>query len=369
MVTINAKSKGGGGGALVKRNSAGDTLDVILLDLFEAEDVNGFEVDKNNDKSTNDQVEDALSRLKSVDFDLWYESKRMWKIVKNNQVALKPNIRIEPPSDANSRFIKDGYKLEGMMYFDDFSNNLFLKQELFDFQKTNTEKAASLVHETIFKVWRNHNRYSDGTNIRNNDSTLVRKITGCLFTNKISECLNLESDYVVMPKSKDPYHEKMAPFVCKSAPGPTQTIMHVLFKPTEESGSPYIDRTKNYGAIEQLVDIATRQSFTHYVAEYYIVDQIDGAPLMDKPSDIGSPYHSPYSIDLTGVPLQNPYFDKNDLKPYTGNRGKIWSYIDTLEKSGHWYFDTTTKGPAILFEIGDARNSGKKVKLNCSRIR
>ena len=206
---------GGGGGAFVKRDAAGQILDVDLLDLFEVEEIKGYKVVKNNDRAVNEQVEAILLLLKSIDYTAWSDTTQAWQIVKTHQRLTKVGIKIEKPADAHNRFHKDGYEFEGMMYFDDLSDLLYINKEIFEAQKTNTEKAAALVHESIYKGWRTHH-------LEEHDSTLARTITGCLFTTEPLKCLNLAPNPGRLPA---PVGKDTRTVMCKSAPGPHQTVL------------------------------------------------------------------------------------------------------------------------------------------------
>ena len=72
------------------------------------------------------------------------------------------------------------------MYFDDLRKTLIISAELFNFQKTNTEIAASYFHEALYKTLRDQG-YAGGK-----DSVLTRNIVGCLFSEKdTGDCLHL----------------------------------------------------------------------------------------------------------------------------------------------------------------------------------
>ena len=104
--------------------------------------------------------------------------------VQGHQVQASPNLEILPPSDAKNKFVKVGCPLEGMMFYDDSRKKLVIKPDIFNAQPSKTERAASYVHESIYKALR------DGYSV--SDSRLARQITGCLFTNSPEACLNLK---------------------------------------------------------------------------------------------------------------------------------------------------------------------------------
>ncbi|MGZ3711530.1 MAG: hypothetical protein ACXVBE_07225 [Bdellovibrionota bacterium] len=177
-------SDGGGGGAFVCRNADKSVKNTELLDLFEAREVSGLEIRKNEEKSVEVQIKEAIDFLTGIESDLGDRTREAWEFIKKNSTEGSPSLVILPPTDAFTKFAKKDCPLEGMMYFDDARKKLVIKHDIFDGQASKTEQAASMVHESLYKVFR---EYYSAT-----DSRLTRQITGCLFTVNPQLCLNLK---------------------------------------------------------------------------------------------------------------------------------------------------------------------------------
>lgn len=172
----------GGGGAFVCRNADGSVRDSELLDLWEANVVRKWPISRSNE-SVDAQIEKALTRLASIDPTFaTYISAEVREIQASYEV-LPSNIAVAPPTDALNGYMKPGCPLEGMMYFDGDLNRMRLSGNIFDNLLSNTDKAASFLHEAIYKHYRD--------SFMDSDSRHSRKLVGCLFSS--AECMKKNS--------------------------------------------------------------------------------------------------------------------------------------------------------------------------------
>ena len=182
-------ANGGGGGAYVCRDSSGKITNAELLDLFEAREVSGRTIVYDESKSIETQVEEALAKVTLIHSQLGGEALAVWKYIQTHQSprGRSGSLDIDPPDDANSNLKKKvngvSCPLEGMMFYDDIRDRLVMKWETFDAQQSKTEKAASYVHESIYKAMR--------TLFSQQNSGMARMMTGCLFTDDYVNCMNL----------------------------------------------------------------------------------------------------------------------------------------------------------------------------------
>ncbi|WP_413585004.1 hypothetical protein [Bdellovibrio sp. HCB274] len=160
----------GGGGAMVCRNVYNYISSAELLDIWEANNIRGERIVYTSE-SVDQQVNLAIGKLMAANPAFGTEVLNAYKIVLANQVNLPPNIALAPPKDANTAYQKPGCTLEGMMLFDDQSNKLYIDRAIFSVL-SDTDKAAALMHESVYKVLRS---YGDQNSIRS------RAIVGRLF--------------------------------------------------------------------------------------------------------------------------------------------------------------------------------------------
>ncbi len=188
----------GGGGAFACWNADGTIRDAELVDLWEARNLDGQEIPTfPQDKW--EQASGAVARLrefhpglaKVVDLDL--------AVVRQKFFFVPPNVQLAPPNDVNPIYQKPGCPLFGMMYFDNVRGRLAVDQKIFGALLSETERAAALVHEAVYKTMR-ENRL-----IRAKDSVSSRKIVGCLFARDYHSCLGYEPRSTKVPAEGDLY--------------------------------------------------------------------------------------------------------------------------------------------------------------------
>ena len=189
---------GGGGGAYVCR-SGGSIQSAELLDLFEAREASGQKIVYDENTPVGAQADKALAKLKTIHPGLAESAAIALNFIREpgHIVEASASLNIAPPLDAISNLNKSvngvNCPLEGMMYYNDLRQRLIIKPEIFNAQKSKTEKAAAYVHEAIYKALRDDFNAETSTN--------ARLLTGCLFSDNVANCLNLKK--IVLPKGLD----------------------------------------------------------------------------------------------------------------------------------------------------------------------
>lgn len=179
--TAQAKHGGtssGGGGAFVCRNPDGTVASAELLDLFEAREINGIAVTA-SDEPFLDQAEKAVERIGFFDPVFAAEVDKNVAFVLEHQHVLSDAVTIPPPNDANPNYQKTGCPLEGMMYFDGERNELMINPRIFSGLISETERAAAILHEAIYKTLREKDYKPDTT------SNQTRTLVGFIFNDNL----------------------------------------------------------------------------------------------------------------------------------------------------------------------------------------
>lgn len=176
----------GGGGALVCRDGNGIILSSHLLDLWEGEQLLNLNIIKTNE-SVDMQVNRALEKLGKADSLLASKTYDLMIPLFSHARILGDDVSLPAPTDADSRYQKKGCPLEGMMYYDGELDQLQIDQTVFNKLATNTDIAASKIHEAIYYVIRNR-IVPNSFNHTPRNSVPVRKLVACLFSSN-KECL------------------------------------------------------------------------------------------------------------------------------------------------------------------------------------
>jgi len=210
---------GGGGGAFVCNLHdfilQNDIRDSELLDLWEAQNVENdwpdsekphtLTIKSTNEISVNKQIEKALNKLRVLDQNLYERVLADLKYVMNPKnieiVDLKKKF-IQPPKDAhdvygqpNDLHPQEVCPLKGMMYFNNKTKKLQIDPLIYSKLKNNTNIAASMTHEAIYKTFRETSGHTD--------SILTRKLNGCLYAEE--DCLNIKKPGVDLPTDRPVY--------------------------------------------------------------------------------------------------------------------------------------------------------------------
>ena len=179
---------GGGGGAYVCRNPKGKILESRLVDLWEAENTpfqwphktGKLHITYTNKVSAEEQFSAAMKKLATADASLAKEVEEEKNAIFANKNSLDPSISISLPDDLKAGYFPSGCPAEGMMFFNGDSNQLDIKDEIFDKLKTKTDIAAAWAHEAIYKIFREKANHTT--------SRLTRRLVACLFSDDL-ECV------------------------------------------------------------------------------------------------------------------------------------------------------------------------------------
>ncbi len=178
----------GGGGAFVCRDQAGKIQDSELLDLWEAREIEGWNIPYNSE-DVDLQISKALLKLKSIDESFYQKLLPTISTIQKNAQQLPGGVSIQPPSDALNKYGKTGCSFEGMMLYDGDYDRLMINSQVFSHLLNNTNIAAAWVHESIYKVFRDAMGHADSRN--------ARKLTACLFAT--DDCHGLAVSQKVSP--------------------------------------------------------------------------------------------------------------------------------------------------------------------------
>lgn len=165
---------GNGGVSVVCRNNAKKIISAQILDIYEGEVRFGKVYDDALDVET--RLELVAHRLKDYPVFL--------KILKDeiemaNQAILfvKDGNTLTPTNDAFPAIVKNGCDLEQLANYTDDPQDLLVSKEIYQNLKTQ-DKAALLVHEAIYKMFRENG---------SKDSRLARRLTAELISKNPSE--------------------------------------------------------------------------------------------------------------------------------------------------------------------------------------
>lgn len=192
---------GGGGGGFICRTENGKIKPhgVELLDLWEGRNNElpwGSQVKKLNIPYTNEpvdlQINRAMQKLFKIDPALYEKVVNDLNYIKTHRDPLSPNKIIYPPVDALNTYGKPGCPLGGMMYFDGYTKKLVVDEPIFQELQDNTNIAASLTHEAIYKAYRDLNV------IALQDSTPARRLNACLYST--DDCVGFKENALTLPR-------------------------------------------------------------------------------------------------------------------------------------------------------------------------
>lgn len=187
-------STGGGGSAFVCRSPAGEIQKTVFLDLWEAQQVYGWPVLKNNQQTARAQIRSALLKLKTIDPVLARETANIVERIQDTAVFLGANVDFAIPEDAKAKYFDPNCQLSGMLYFDDQFNKLFISNPIFEKLESQTEVAAAWIHEAIYKILR--------SKLAQTTSMSTRVLVGCLFSTS-SSCLKENNLSLIFSGYKD----------------------------------------------------------------------------------------------------------------------------------------------------------------------
>lgn len=163
---------GGGGGSIVCRDAQGKITSAEILDLYEGR-VQYSYIQRISQDSVDKQVEDVVERLsfgRGPSFKSYLMSYA--RFVSNSKVILPDGTGLLPVNDANNIIVPKNCQIEQLANFTN-QNQVLVNGEIYN-ALDNTNKAALIVHEALYKIFRMY-----GTT----NSTRARKSVALGFSN------------------------------------------------------------------------------------------------------------------------------------------------------------------------------------------
>jgi hypothetical protein len=202
----------GGGGAFVCRpleNNKTYISKAMLVDLWESQNTPfrwrkpltpndktnlRIIINKTNDISVEQQVSNAINNIAQLNEDLAQATRGELNEILLNLNPLPNGISLTIPNDLQVDYYPDNCPPEGMLRYNGQSKQLDIKTSIFEKLESNTDVAASYIHEALYKVFR-----QSGSPTAQNNSTLVRRFVACVFS---EQCMNLVLNKNRAPSSK-----------------------------------------------------------------------------------------------------------------------------------------------------------------------
>ncbi|MBA2404814.1 MAG: hypothetical protein H0V66_08590 [Bdellovibrionales bacterium] len=189
----------GGGGAYVCRSN-GEITKSHLVDLWESENIDfpwpQLRKTKLNINYTASSwktiLNGALKNLDQIDPNLSNQVRIEIKEIIANIYLLPADVSITVPSDLLTNYFPRGCAPEGMMYYENDFQRVNINKEIFDKLATQTDIAASYLHEAIYKVLRDSKH-------KHFNSKGTRRLVACLFD---KDCYSAKFSY---PKDRIVY--------------------------------------------------------------------------------------------------------------------------------------------------------------------
>jgi hypothetical protein len=175
MNSFAGNEKGNGGGV----HFCGVEERLELYDIYEAQARYGYKiVDKK--LSVENTLQFAVDKISKNNSFIGRKVKEQIDYLKNSHMIVRAKVKLTPIGDANILLTDEGCSYKQLANWDEVSGNLIIKKEYFD-QMDNLNKAAFLIHETLYKVGRDLNlleQAEDGSTT----SDTVRMIVGEIFS-------------------------------------------------------------------------------------------------------------------------------------------------------------------------------------------
>ena len=171
-ISSHASRESHGGGAIVCQDG------VFLYDLYEAtlpeeHSWGGLNIVR-TEETEEAQINKALERLGA------WTSPSLRQLVEAAYIKARKIVRRPPPGsmidrprDVENEFMRIGCELKGVASYNDGKNRLSIDPDLYK-RMPPTDRAALWIHESIYKIWRDH--------MGAEDSTFIRKMVGHLFS-------------------------------------------------------------------------------------------------------------------------------------------------------------------------------------------
>lgn len=169
---LGGTSSTGGGGSAIRCERDGKSW-AELTDFWEALYLEKLDLFRTEAPVT-DQLSDALERLKIANLLFYRDVVESFQYVNANKVYLPPPYGLKPPPDVNPIFDIPGCVVDGYMYYDGDRQMVYISQKNDELLVSNSDRAGGIIHEAIYKSFRD--LYKDTNSVR------TRRLVGWLFS-------------------------------------------------------------------------------------------------------------------------------------------------------------------------------------------
>ncbi len=290
---ISAGTKdGGGGGVYLCRDSAGQVQKALLADLWEATETpfrwphkRGAILLNRTQEAAQIQYARALAKLASADPVLAAEVEKERKAIWGNVNFLREEMMISVPDDLKVGYYPRGCPVEGLMYYNNESDQLDLKLDLFGKLETATDVAAAWMHEALYKILRDQG-YHD-------TSKYARRLNACLFSQDpdcLAEKVEIPTDRVRYECSDGTstvvtiYPEKKITSPDKLKERGLRLIIAVLRSPLKLTFTPTLSHEVYYDSLSKKWSVGPSDGFKSQngQAAYHMASWMDFSIDMDS---------------------------------------------------------------------------------------
>jgi hypothetical protein len=181
---------GGGGGAYVCRRADGSVQKTMLVDLWEGEHVPflwppGVSTlhiphDANGTVAPTVLFHGALEKVRAFAPALADRIQAERDRMQANRNLLPEDVSISVPDDLRNIYFPTGCPAEGMMYYNNDTGRLDVRDDLYQKLASAQDVAAAEMHEAVYKIFRDDAGHAD--------SKFARRLVACLFSSDAS-CL------------------------------------------------------------------------------------------------------------------------------------------------------------------------------------
>ncbi len=178
---------GGGGGAYVCRNADGSIRSARMADLWESENTpylwphkrGKLSIAYSNTVSAEAQFHKAIEKIARLDPYIAARVRAERDKLFREKNSLPDSISIALPDDLKLGYFPTGCPAEGIMFYNGFSEQLDVREDLFAALATQTDIAAAWAHETLYKMAREWMYETDSKGTRRLVACLLSDEEGC----------------------------------------------------------------------------------------------------------------------------------------------------------------------------------------------
>lgn len=356
-ITSFASEKGNGGGSIVCMENSSISK-AKLLDLREAE-LRGLLVDYSSDLSVEQLLEQALKKYSQLYPDIAKKIKQELSNILYGNVIYPSQERLPPPSDTGLKFLSEPINcfLEGVARYDDQRNILELNEDIYS-NFSNTDKAALLFHEAMYRVQRLEFGHTK-------TSKEVRYITGALFAKNL---LTFE----LAKENIDTAHS-----VCVSEDNSTE--FYILYNLEQQRQEIHFTKVKGHRLVEKMILIDKTHSLKNE-------KRLQSGLVESKSSKLSKKDWAPYKRrsgkDYGTLFVEDWIFIAKSSAKYGLSLTFELSTVDVLSNKNHgeifnntrdtkWFFDKPNLYSNERTQISLLHDNGEDVavkKISCRNI-